>query len=916
MRHLIATVGTAALLAGTATAATINVPGDYPTIQEAVDAAVNGDEILVAQGVYTGSNDNVVEITDKAISLRALNPKPDATVIDGEGERQGIRCVGADTNGTVIEGFTLTNAQSDDGGAVSIQSTNVVLMGCTLTGNTASTDGGGVHCLYGDVDITACRITDNFAEISGGGIFIRYGSANITNCEILGNSVNQFGGGIYARNSEITILDTTISTNLSDNSGGGLLLLLCESSLEVCTIDSNTSGTGAGLRVLGPDPCTMMNCTITNNQALDVGGGLESATANPTLVNTVSCGNTPQNILGIWTDGGGNCTSSFSCQDTDQDGLPDECTSVGDGLHEVPSEFPTIQEAVIVAGNSDTILVSPGIWTGTDNSVINPNGKQLQIQSKAGPDSTILDGEGMRTVISCVGGENQNTVFDGFTITGGSNYSGGGIQCISSSPRFIDCLITENNANDYGGGLYSNGGSPHLENCVFQNNLADNNGGGAYCTGGAPTFTNCDISQNGAVDGGGGLSLLGTAAVMTECTITYNGTGGPGGGLDCSNSDATLNLCTIANNATMATGGGVYSSGGSNVFTECMMTENLANDGGGVTLLSSMSSFTGCTIGNNTAAIAGGIYANGGAPMLVDSIITGNSATDFLGDGGGINLRYSNMELVNCLVVGNSCGDLGGGIFAFGSSPTVSHCELLSNQSKSGGGLYCDQSHATITDSVFSSNMATADGGGFYATSSTPSIADSRFNANHVDGNGAGLYLVNSSPLVTNCLIHDNMADGNSSDGGGIHCYVSDAEFNGCTIWNNSATERGGGLFCRINSSPLISNCTIATNTAGSGGGIYSLQTDPFIAGSTLCGNTPENIEGNYLDGDGNSFLDICTPDCPGDVDGNGVVDVNDVLLLVEAWNTANYEADLDGDGLVDADDVLILLSHYGESCP
>ena len=93
-------------------------------------------------------------------------------------------------------------------------------------------------------------------------------------------------------------------------------------------------------------------------------------------------------------------------------------------------------------------------------------------------------------------------------------------------------------------------------------------------------------------------------------------------------------------------------------------------------------------------------------------------------------------------------------------------------------------------------------------------------------------------------------------------------------------------------------------------------QTDPYIANSTLCGNTPENIEGNYLDGEGNSILETCATDCPGDVDGNGEVDVNDVLILVSVWNTANYNADLDGDGLVDADDVLILLSHYGESCP
>ena len=55
---------------------------------------------------------------------------------------------------------------------------------------------------------------------------------------------------------------------------------------------------------------------------------------------------------------------------------------------------------------------------------------------------------------------------------------------------------------------------------------------------------------------------------------------------------------------------------------------------------------------------------------------------------------------------------------------------------------------------------------------------------------------------------------------------------------------------------------------------------------------------------------------CPGDVDGDGYIDVNDVLGLINVWDTADSDADFDGDGLVDADDVLILLSHYGEACP
>ncbi len=916
MRYLRAAMATAAILTGSAFADTILVPDDYPTIQEAVDAAVNGDEILVAEGTYVGSGESVVEIVGKSITLRASNAAPGATIIDGLNERRGIDCFGSKTSGTVIEGFTIIDGQADQGGAVSIRSCDVTVMDCTMTDNSASSSGGALYCTYGDVNVSNCQFMGNDSAGDGGGLFVRYCTTTFSNCDIMNNTANLTGGGLYLRDSDSSLVEMTIEGNASATSGGGMLLFLSQCSMEACTFNANTATTGAGLRVLGLEPCSMTNCTITNNQASEGGGGMECATANPVLVDTIACGNSPQNIQGIWTDEGGNCTTSYSCQDSDQDGLPDECFSVGDGLHEVPAEFPTIQDAVIAAGNSDTILVSPGTWTGTGDAVINTNGKQLLIKSTSGPNPTILDGEDTRSVIKCVAGESEKTSFEGFTITGGSGFLGGGILCIASSPRFINCRIIHNTANDFGAGFYSNGGSPVLENCIFRDNLAQNNGGGIYCFGGSPVIINCDVSENAAVDGGGGMTLIGSNGVIDNCTITSNGTGGPGGGVECNQSNATFNACTITNNATMMNGGGVASEDDSSTFIDCVISENIAGDGGAMTLQSCTTSITNCLMQDNTATMTGGLLAEGGAPKLLDSEITGNLSSDSASDGGGIRLSFCNMELTNCVIAGNICGQHGGGILAFNSDASLTNCELIGNQSKSGGGLYCNQSDVAVLNCSFSSNDADIDGGGFFATSCTPTVSGSRFNGNRAGADGAGIYLVNSSPLVSDCLIHDNIADGNFSDGGGIHCYASDAEFDGCTIWNNDALIRGGGLFCRIGSSPVITNCTFATNSSGSGGGIYSLQNDPFIADSKLCGNSPVNIEGPYVDGEGNTIQDTCKPDCLGDVDGNGAVDVNDVLAMVSAWNTANYDADLDGDGLVDADDVLILLSQYGETCP
>jgi hypothetical protein len=50
----------------------------------------------------------------------------------------------------------------------------------------------------------------------------------------------------------------------------------------------------------------------------------------------------------------------------------------------------------------------------------------------------------------------------------------------------------------------------------------------------------------------------------------------------------------------------------------------------------------------------------------------------------------------------------------------------------------------------------------------------------------------------------------------------------------------------------------------------------------------------------------------PGDIDGDGDVDLNDLLTLIAAWGTADAAADLNGDGVVNLDDLLVLLGHFG----
>ena len=90
MRHICTSIVAMLMLAGTSFAATINVPADYTTIQAAVDAASNGDEILVAPGTYTSTQDgHVVDMKAKAITLRSTDGAA-VTIIDGQNARRGL----------------------------------------------------------------------------------------------------------------------------------------------------------------------------------------------------------------------------------------------------------------------------------------------------------------------------------------------------------------------------------------------------------------------------------------------------------------------------------------------------------------------------------------------------------------------------------------------------------------------------------------------------------------------------------------------------------------------------------------------------------------------------------------------------------------------------------------------------------
>jgi parallel beta-helix repeat protein len=277
-------------------------------IQDAVDAAAVGDEIVVTNGTYAiggravyGTMTNRVAV-DKPLTLRSVNG-PQFTIIKGyqvPGTTNGdgaIRCVYL-TNGANLCGFTLTNGatrkrpDTDDdretsGGGSWCDSTDAEVTNCVLAGNSANVAGGGAY----SGTLEDCTLTGNSALEYGGGISL----GDLSNCVLSGNSAGVGGGahGCTLNNSTLTensaewgggtadcvIYSCTLTGN-SAGAGGGA----CRSMLNNCSLTDNASGVGGG--AYGG---TLKNCTLTGNSAQEGGGAYGSRLNNCTLaVNSAS----------------------------------------------------------------------------------------------------------------------------------------------------------------------------------------------------------------------------------------------------------------------------------------------------------------------------------------------------------------------------------------------------------------------------------------------------------------------------------------------------------------------------------------------------------------------------------------------------------------------------------------------------
>ena len=238
---------------------------DFTSVGAAVDAAAEGDLILVAAGTYMLSAP--ISLYGKDLVIRGAvdaSGRP-TTVLNGQNTTYHINAL-VQTSATVIENLVLTNGRSTQNGAIYMfgcQGTTI--RNCSVRGNQR----GAIGIKNSNVTMIGCEIVDNAAgpgTSAGGGIYVA-GTISLNDCVVSGNAASYSGGGIYVPNgSVVNLTRTRICGNTAPNDaqvgqspsgiindlGGSCMMSTCNDCPLPCVGDVNTDRAvdGADLGVM------------------------------------------------------------------------------------------------------------------------------------------------------------------------------------------------------------------------------------------------------------------------------------------------------------------------------------------------------------------------------------------------------------------------------------------------------------------------------------------------------------------------------------------------------------------------------------------------------------------------------------------------------------------------------------------
>jgi FG-GAP-like repeat len=487
-------------LARAAEAAT--VPGDYPTIQAAINAVVNGSlpdgtTIDVQPGIYAEAL--VVANTPRSFTVRGAGAAS-LTIVDAVGLGAPVLRVFRATGTVRFVGLTFRRGAPPGlthGGGFIVQEASPAFVNCIFEASAAYNGGGGA-LISSNATFIGCVFRNNSAAHFGGGVFIIHGSRPVfTGCDITGNASgtggagvgnNGAGGGVFSHDASPTFRGARVNGNTSKFAAGGIFhmgmfdsaygrsILVVEDSEIADNVSSQFPGEpnpaeGGGFHVEDNATATLTRVRVLRNLA-GTGGGLNAYRARYDVVDSVIDANRATAGFG----GGITASSNFA---TPQ--MPPSMINLTTTL--VRNNAAPIGAGIAVIGDNYS---NERTTLSLTSSVVSGNQSQSQ-------------GGGILVSRSVLGAANSLIINN--TVSGGGNPYGGGILLSMSAASISGTTIAHNTAGQHGGGLFLNDQSSISMNFSHvYGNAAGTRGGGLFLgVGQSGTIQNSIIADNTGV---------------------------------------------------------------------------------------------------------------------------------------------------------------------------------------------------------------------------------------------------------------------------------------------------------------------------------------------------------------------------------------------------------------------------------